>query len=800
MFDGDAQASQVAAEGPNKGKTLLIAGVVVRFPADLEPHKPQRTIMNQVIRSLQRTQNALIESPTGTGKSLALLCSSLAWLEAEKERARGNDEARNGTSESACMKIEEIRSGFKEDHHSSNFYVDDDDDDFTTRPAPRYRQPSINVTVQRSTGVFREPGSFSPAGERTICRLETSAAFDQASADDASKPTHTRIFFCSRTHGQLSQIVDEMRRTPYAGRMRATLLASREHYCIHADVQTLPKSMQTDACQRAIQQSLAEGGTAFARVAANALTDTPGQVSACYRHLYAPVRRTACLAPQPFQIEDIVQVGRRWHGCPYFAARFLVEGDVNPSTSSEPIESMGLVREGTPSADIVPPGEPATKSIRTASRLRAGIDPADIIFCPYSYLVDPIVRKRMGIDVTGAVVILDEAHNIEEACLEAASVDLTLSQVQRICQHLDEYLGSGEPEQCSILERSVSMGTRLSGEQLLRVWQHWLHAIVTWMKTLALELDDCTDAQATRRSSLSRRTGVQHLRGQAAVFWQDGAMLHEFETGLFGNWNFAHWEHSFSQLRGHVDRLRVKAQPTGHATASIQAADETRAGSCLSPSADSEQKPRAGIEIDPEYEPVASRHCMEVLHLLERFHVVLQFIYRGQYESEQRSNSDSALLYAADYRLVLRREASNESARSVEYRLGLWCMNPAVTFGYLREHARSIVLTSGTLSPMDSFRSELSTNFAYQAECDHIVDAAEQVQMCVVGSVPSGVQLEGSYRNSATWTYQDAVGEALHLCCAQVPDGVLCFLPSYRVLESMLQRWISTGAIERIPR
>lgn len=39
--------------------------------------------------------------------------------------------------------------------------------------------------------------------------------------------------------------------------------------------------------------------------------------------------------------------------------------------------------------------------------------------------------------------------------------------------------------------------------------------------------------------------------------------------------------------------------------------------------------------------------------------------------------------------------------------LCLWCLNPAVAFWEVNHRASSIILTSGTLAPLDSFASEV---------------------------------------------------------------------------------------------
>ena len=41
---------------------------------------------------------------------------------------------------------------------------------------------------------------------------------------------------------------------------------------------------------------------------------------------------------------------------------------------------------------------------------------AELIFCPYNYILDPVIRRAVQIDLQDAVIILDEAHNIEDIC------------------------------------------------------------------------------------------------------------------------------------------------------------------------------------------------------------------------------------------------------------------------------------------------------------------------------------------------------------------------------------------------
>jgi Rad3-related DNA helicase len=49
-----------------------------------------------------------------------------------------------------------------------------------------------------------------------------------------------------------------------------------------------------------------------------------------------------------------------------------------------------------------------------------------------------MIRNSSGINLDNAIVILDEAHNIESACIDAGSFEFTESELMQHIEHMQE--------------------------------------------------------------------------------------------------------------------------------------------------------------------------------------------------------------------------------------------------------------------------------------------------------------------------------------------------------------------------
>ena len=87
----------------------------------------------------------------------------------------------------------------------------------------------------------------------------------------------------------------------------------------------------------------------------------------------------------------------------------------------------------------------------------------------------------------------------------------------------------------------------------------------------------------------------------------------------------------------------------------------------------------------------------------------------------------------ADFRLyieviafIANKNNPGQSYESSKKQLGYICLNPSYIFRQLAiKKPRSIILTSGTLSPMQSFPDELRTDFGIQLENSHAIDRSQ---------------------------------------------------------------------------
>ena len=77
-----------------------------------------------------------------------------------------------------------------------------------------------------------------------------SGSLEESPVEAAAEVRAPRIFYSTRTHSQITQVVKELRRTQY--RPRTNILASRDHFCIHKTVSKKPN--KDEECKRLLDE------------------------------------------------------------------------------------------------------------------------------------------------------------------------------------------------------------------------------------------------------------------------------------------------------------------------------------------------------------------------------------------------------------------------------------------------------------------------------------------------------------------------------------------------------------------
>ncbi|VDK60875.1 unnamed protein product [Anisakis simplex] len=140
----------------------------------------------------------------------------------------------------------------------------------------------------------------------------------------------------------------------------------------------------------------------------------------------------------------------------------------------------------------------------------------------------------------------------------------------------------------------------------------------------------------------------------------------------------------------------------------------------------------------------------------------------------------------------------HEIKRGYRVKLDFWCMRPALAYLDAFKECRSVILASGTLCPIETFRSELGTDFPQTMEGSQVIPK-ENIFAAVLPSGPTGHHLCGTYRNvQSDDRFIREISLLLKSVCEIVPKGVLCFVPSYQLLDKVYNFMEESGILRQI--
>ncbi|CAJ0873106.1 11292_t:CDS:10 [Entrophospora sp. SA101] len=417
------------------------------FQFPFKPYDIQISFMKNLYQVIEEEKLGIFESPTGTGKSLSLICGALKWLKdnenrfdkltasenvcnnenndsklpqwvlehrkkqnikdelsrkqrlnerlkkiREKEKLE-REKSQSQRSRHARKRLKPIKGSEDKNYknlnvNNTNKDIGDDDpglnvflvEDYDSDEDTENHSNDINDINDGIVTVVED--NLSEDVRELLKRFQEGKDVENSEKDneidDENVPDETKIYYCSRTHSQLSQFINELRKTDYVSEyIKSVSLGSRNSLCINENVKRFNSITKiNDKCMDLQKSDL----KAEKRCPHLPFKDKSGFLD--FRdHVLAEVR----------DIEDLAHLGKKLNTCPYYGTR---------------------------------------KSIRQCQ----------IVTLPYNLILQKSSRESMGISLENNIVIIDEAHNLIDTITSINTVQIDLPQIRRMGSQLSSYL------------------------------------------------------------------------------------------------------------------------------------------------------------------------------------------------------------------------------------------------------------------------------------------------------------------------------------------------------------------------
>lgn len=497
-------------------------------------------------------------------------------------------------------------------------------------------------------------------------------------------PEHRKLIYCSRTMSEIEKALAELKalmkyradQLGYEEEFRGLGLTSRKNLCLHPSVKREKRGAIVDARCR----SLTAG---FVKERKNRGED----VAVCNYHDNLDLKEPHNLVdPGVYTLDALMRYCEREKICPYFASRRMMSF-------------------------------------------------CNVIIYSYHYLLDPKIAERVSKELSkDCIVVFDEAHNIDNVCIESLSTDITNDSLRKASRGAQN------------LETKIAEMKEKDKEKLVDEY--------------AKLVEGLKDAEEARKEEAFISNPVL-----------PDDLLKEAVPG-----NIRRAEHFVAFLKRFIEYLKTRMKVR-------QVISET---------------PLSFLAHLKEYtfiEKKPLRFCAERLSSLVR---TLELTNIEDYQPLQEVAIFATLVatYEKGFLLILEPYES-DTAEVPNPVLHFACLDAAIAIKPVFDRFSSVIITSGTISPLEMYPKILGFSTVVQESYSMTLARRSFLPLIVTrGSDQVAISSGFQVRNEPSVVRN--YGHLLIEFSKLTPDGMVVFFPSYLYMESIISMWQGMGILDEV--
>eukprot|EP00743_Colponemidia_sp_Colp-15_P011079 GILK01012308.1.p1 GENE.GILK01012308.1~~GILK01012308.1.p1 ORF type:complete len:767 (-),score=129.90 GILK01012308.1:182-2482(-) len=497
-------------------------------------------------------------------------------------------------------------------------------------------------------------------------------------------PQTGKLIYCTRTVPEMEKVLEELNiLVKYiekelgadSAKLLAVGLSSRRNLCIHPQVSVSGDRDKVDAGCRSLTAT-------WVRAAS---VDDPSIALCEYFEGFEKTGSDAVTQSGVFTLEELKMLGKEKKWCPYFLARHL-------------------------------------------------INVANVVVYNYQYLLDPKIANMVSRELEReCIIVFDECHNIDNACIEAFSVNINRQTLEVATRNLDT-----------------------------------LNSQINKMKqTDARRLQD----EYTRLVQGLQASGA--LRGGEDTLANPVVPSDILQEAVPGNIRRA--EHFVAFVRRFTTYLKTRLR-----VYNVEV-----------------EGPLSFLLNLQKLTQIDSKTLRFTYDRLKSLMNTLEITDTEQFTAIQLVADFATLIstYQKGFKIII--EPFPEAQGLYDPLLQFCCLDASLAVKPVFTHFYTVILTSGTISPIELYPKILNFN-PVTMQSFEMTMTRDCICPMVVTKGSDQVQISSKFDLRSDVAVVRNYGNLVIELSATVPDGIICFFTSYRYMEEIVSMWNEMDVLKQI--